>query len=337
MEVSWSKIKTWRRCQAAYAYKYVEGLVPKRRAVQLLRGSIIGECLDVRAEMHPGKDLHWNEVLDRYYKEYRRVIAEDPEQYGSLINDCANIMMRYTRQYEDEKLTYWAPPKGKPYEHRVEVELMPDVTFIGYIDKIPEDERGRFWIMDHKSHKKLPDENDRFVDLQLVFYSWAAPLSGLPKPAGVIWDYVRTKLPAVPEVLKSGELSKRKDIDTDEATYRTAIRQNGLREKDYADILAIIREKGTNRFFNRVQLPSPNKDLVRNVVNDARVTASEIMHLGGKARTRHMNMTCKQCQYFALCQAEVRGLDAGFIRETEYTVKERDDARQEEGAEAESE
>lgn len=325
LEVSWSKIRTWRRCHNQYRYKYIERLAPKRPAVPLLRGRIIGECLDaitlrrVKTQGAP----HWNEVLAKYMDEYRTLFREEQEMYGSLIDDIGNLIKKYERIYENDGLTYFRGSDGNPYEIRVELELMPGVTFIGYIDKIAIDKHKRVFVLDHKSHKVIPDEDTRFSDLQLVFYIWACQqMPSLPKPDGVIWDYLRTKPPTIPELLVKGGLSQRKNMDTDYATYHQAITDNKLDPKDYQDTLNRLKAEGHNSFYKRVTLPSPPRAMVNAVVNDARITAQEIIHLGGKSNTRTMDRTCKTCSYYSLCQTELRGLDADFIRKTEYITRE---------------
>lgn len=325
MRVSWSRIKSWRRCKNQHFYRYEMRIVPKRPAVPLFRGRILGDALDARAE---GRDFE--EVLAKYEAEYKKLFIEEREFYGDLIGDCRAILQRYCKTYKHEKLKYLPDPKtGKPYELKVEFELFDDVLFIGYIDKMAKDKQGRLWVMDHKSHKQIPDEGDRFLDLQLVTYVWAAPLAGLPKPDGVLWDYIRTKPPSVPPLLKNGELSKAAKIDTDYETYMAAIKDNGLKVSDYKDMLKSL-EGAEAKFFKRVPLPHPNKELVKNMVSDLTTTAHEIKHLGDVDRVRSMDRMCKSCSYFTICMAELRGLDSEFIRKHEYQSREEfDDASEE--------
>jgi hypothetical protein len=149
---------------------------------------------------------------------------------------------------------------------------------------------------------------------------WAAPLSGYSKLSGVIWDYIRTKPPAVPEQLKNGELTKRKNIDTTYDTYLGEINRLKLNPKDYAEILSQLKPRADMDFFQRIRLPTPGKDLIYNVVHDATETAKEIQRLGGVSKVRSMDRTCKQCEFYSLCSAEFRGHDSDFIRKSEYRI-----------------
>jgi hypothetical protein len=316
MDVSWAKIKVWRKCRRAYFYRYIERLTARVKSLPLFRGSIIGECLDQVAEK---KKI--SPVLEKYEAEYKKLLPAEKEMYGPVITDVKSIVERYQEKYRGDGLKY-PEFQGRKSEFEVNVDLGRNITFTGKIDKIPIDRESRVLIMDHKSHKVIPDDKDRLVDLQLLFYVWAAPLSGLPKPDGILWDYIRTKPPTVPEVLKNGELTQRKDIDTDYDTYRQAIVDNGLDPKNYVDILNRLKD-GPDRFFKRVLLPTPSKTTISSIVRDLKETALEIKFLGEVSSARTMDkMTCKTCEFFAVCQAELRGLDADFIRKSDYKIRE---------------
>jgi hypothetical protein len=326
LEVSQSTIKNWRRCHKLYDYRFVQLIRHRKPILQLIRGTMLGKCFDAFAleRMDPKKfPANVDKVLAPYEKEYGKLFAEEKEHYGPIIDEVKRIVTKYKALYANDGLTYPAPPGGSnlgsdPFELPIRVDLAPGIVFTGHIDKMPYDKQGRVWDMDHKSHKKIPDHEDRFRDLQQVFYMWAMPLSGYPKPTGVIWDYVRTKPPTIPEELKAGGLSQRKDIDTTWEVYLGEITRLKLNVRDYKKMQDILKPRGEMDFFQRVQLPTPSKDLINNVVADAQTTAVEIKRLGGVDKTRTIDMTCKRCEYYNLCQTEFRGLDAAFIRKSEY-------------------
>lgn len=321
-EVSQSTIKTWRRCQAKYDYRYVQLLERRRPVLQLIRGTMLGKCLDAIAlkRLKPNAPA-WAKALEPYKAQYAKLFREEQEHYGDIIGEVIRIVTRYERIYANDGLTYQKGPDGKPFELPVRVDLAPGIIFTGHIDKMPTDKQGRVFDLDHKSHKNIPDVEDRFSDLQQVFYQWAMPLSGYPQPAGVIWDYIRTKPPAVPEELKNGELSKRKNIDTDYETYLGEITRLKLNPKDYREILDQLKSRGNMDFYQRVRLPAPGKELIKNVVEGARTTAIEIKRLGGASKVRSMDWTCKSCEFKSLCQTDLRGLDSSFIRKTDYQIQ----------------
>jgi|SRR5579863_204959 len=327
-EVSQSTIKTWRRCHAMYDYRHVQLLERKKPVIQLIRGTMIGKCADAMAlrRVNP-KAPKWETALTPFEKQYAKMFAAEQEYYGDPITEVKRIMARYEQIYAKDGLTYLIPPQKEgvlnsntPYELPIRVDLAPGIVFTGHIDKMPRDKQGRVWDMDHKSHKNIPDHEARFGDLQQTFYQWAMPLSGYPKPAGVIWDYIRTKPPAIPETLVKGGLSQRQNIDTDYDTYMSEIVRNKLNPKDYKKILVPLKERGTMDFYQRVQLPTPNKAMIETIVADAKASALEMQKLGGVDKTRNMTRDCKGCEYYNLCQAELRGLDASFIRKSDYQI-----------------
>ena len=302
---SQSKIKAFRRCRKIYDYKYNQGLTRRTAPATLSRGVTFHEMLDAPVM---GKD--WREPLERYRQEYQGLWSDETENYSSP-EELESLYLRYHKHWANDGLDYRGLSEI-PIEttHR-------GIKFKGIIDKLPRDQMGRIWLMDHKTHKILPDEDARFSDIQTVLYYWALREEG-EQVDGVMWDYIRTKPPAVPETLKSGGLSKRANIDTDYDTYLGEIQRLGLNPADYQDILTKLKQ-GKKVFFQRVKLPTPSETLVSSVVNDFFDTAEQIL----EATTFERNMTrdCKSCSYYQLCSAEVRGLDSEFIKRQLFTVR----------------
>ena len=302
---SQSKIKAFRRCRKIYDYKYNQGLTRRTAPATLSRGVTFHEMLDAPVM---GKD--WREPLERYRQEYQGLWSDETENYSSP-EELESLYLRYHKHWANDGLDYRGLSEI-PIEttHR-------GIKFKGIIDKLPSDQMGRIWLMDHKTHKILPDEDARFSDIQTVLYYWALREEG-EQVDGVMWDYIRTKPPAVPETLKSGGLSKRANIDTDYDTYLGEIQRLGLNPADYQDILTKLKQ-GKKVFFQRVKLPTPSETLVSSVVNDFFDTAEQILE--AKSFERNMTRDCKSCSYYQLCSAEVRGLDSEFIKRQLFTVR----------------
>lgn len=325
-EASQSTIKTWRRCRKKYDYAFVQLLEPRKPKLPLIRGTMIGKCLDILAwdRTYPKAKRGWRNALEPFKQEFGRLFDEEKELYGDPIGEVERIVAKYEVIYANDGLTYLTPPgakNGDPFEIPVRVDLAKGIVFTGHIDKMPRDKQDRVWDLDHKSHKSIPGPEDRYSDLQQVFYQWAMPLAKLHKPAGVIWDYLRTKPPVVPEQLVKGGLSQRQNMDTDYDTYFAEVDRLKLDRRDYVKMHQLLKPRGHMDFYQRVPLPHPSKILVETVVEEARETAIEMKQLGGVSTYRSMDRTCKSCQYFSLCQAEYRGLDANYIRKSEYQVQ----------------
>ena len=300
---SQSKIKTWRRCHKSYDYKYRQGLVRRSSPVALMRGVTIHGMLEAVIK---GQDPMG--ALEEYREGYKKLWDEERENYPEP-EVLESMFHRYQKHWANDGLDY-----GGRAEITVEAEHR-GYKFKGIIDALPDDAHKRRWLCDHKTHRVLPDEHTRFSDIQTVLYYWAMRENG-EKVDGILWDYIRTKPPAIPEMLKSGGLSKRKNIDTDADTYLAEIHRLKLNPADYADILAQVSK---NTFFRRIYLPTPNEQLIQSVVGDFFDTVEEIAN--SKSCVRNMTRDCKSCSYYQLCSAEIRGLDSEFIRKQMYIVK----------------
>lgn len=316
--VSHTEVTAFRRCQMSWHYRYREGIKRNFRGVRLAKGTILHEMLNAYIakkinRKHVGPDP-WD-VLEQYSVEYATYFAAEKEEYGDVIGDCGKIFEGYLRKYRKDTLRY---------EHS-EVDCYFDLPgsqrFAGFIDKIAVDPEGRRWIMDHKFVERIPTESDLFLELQLLLYVWALDKSKPDlKVDGIIWDYCRSKAPRDPEVLKSGELTKRKDIDTDVWTYRDAIRRHKLKEEDYTEVLKNLEGK-EDTFFQRIRLPKPSAKMIKEITDDFLETNREIQEKRKpKARcTRSMTpFNCNSCEYRPLCEGAVRGHDVEFILKSEY-------------------
>lgn len=309
--VSLSQIKSHRKCKQEHHYRYVEKIERRIKKVQLYRGSIIHDLIKVHIR---GGD--WEEEFEKFERKFNK-LPDLRAEYGDLDDEIWEIMSGYFSYYEDDPLKYllvesWIDPV---------VPLVKGKTALGgRIDAVAEDSEGRRWLVEHKTHETFPTEEDRLNDLQTALYVWALRKNGW-KIDGILWDYIRTKPPAKPEVLKGGGLSKRKNIDTTYDVYLEAIKEHGENPDDYQDILESLKGR-EERFYRRVKLPV-NEAIIEPIVRDAKRTSLEIYHLRGFP-VRNLTFMCSRwCDYYQLCTAELRGLDTSFIREREYRPREK--------------
>jgi len=318
---SYSEIKLGRKCPKAHEYRYIEHLRRKRPNRPAFIGTIVHEMLDayIKAKLIVTYSNDPWKVLEKYRKQYAKLFKEEQEEYGDVPTTCEKIFEGYLRRYRHDNLTY------HDSEAAIITDLTPEIRILCKIDKIVSDQAGRRFLMDHKFHRTMPGPQDRFSDIQTVLYFWAWNQchEKADQLDGIIWDYGRMKAPTVPEVLKNGELTQRANIDTDAHTYLETIRANGLNPKDYKDILAKLADKDRT-FFERVPLPAPSKKMVEQVVEDARNSAVifKTLSKAGFAPRNMSGFNCNTCDYRAVCEAELRGLDADFVRKRDYTIEE---------------
>ncbi len=307
--VSHSKIKTWRRCRKAFHYKYIEKLRPRRKGRPLVFGSICHEMIEAYANGDNPRD-----ILKKYEEGAKKLFSAEVEEYMQIIADADLLMQGYFDYYKKDKLKFVAI-KGKLAEHEFEVELTSGITLKGKIDAICRTTDKRVWLGEHKTHKRIPDEEARFKDLQVVVYASILPQLGIKHIDGILWDYIRSSPPSVPKLLKSGELSKAQ-IDTTPAVYLDTIREHKLNPKDYAEKLKEL-ENNERSFYQRVYMPI-NSTLSKQLLEETIETAKEIAERGGKDKTRNITRDCSWCEYKGLCRAELTGMDADFIRKREF-------------------
>lgn len=319
--VSYSRIKRWRRCQKAHDYRYNQKLSKKRKPVALFRGSLIHELLSAQTlkKLHPkGPGPTPDDVLRKASKKYRLFLREEREMHGDILGDAKKVFDSYNRHYADD------PLETLSSEEFFATPLTSEIRFLGYIDKRVRDNADREWAADYKVVTRSPPEEVRLSDTQLIPYAWAWNREN-PKKAvdGFLWDYIKKKPPTLPELLVSGKLTQRENIDTDYHTYLETIKAHGLKTKDYKDILERLKTK-RNKSFQRIKYPLPPKPVIETMIEDLRQSAVEIQHMGKTSKVRSLAYDCDQCEFFLLCQAELRGLDSNYVRKTEYVEKEND-------------
>ena len=321
VQVSHSRIKTWRRCQMQHHYRYYQGLRKRQNALPLFVGTGVHAMLE--AQVIKGS---WEEEMKSFRADFNKTFYEEREEMGDVPGEVEGIIMGYLKKYADDGLRYIPRHRGARAEIKVLVDLDNHTRFLGYIDKFPQDSDGRNWVMDHKTCKTIPGEETRFADLQLLMYVWLLPQLGYAKPDGVIWDYIRKKSPSVPELLKNGTISKAAKIDTTYEVYMATVEKLLGADKlpEYEEFASTLKGRD-EKFYRRIYLPSPNHEMVGNVVKDVLTSSAEIRKIGPNAQVRNMTKDCNFCSYYNLCQAEVRGLDSEFIRKSEYTTKDKHD------------
>lgn len=308
--LSVSKIKCWKSCRQKYYYKYVQKIRPKRQAKPFYIGTVIHEAME---KYLANEDV--NEVIEKYTKEFNELDGLSQEFYGF---DFPELISGLILGYRN----YWGPQDEQLIVHDIELqfgydeplELLPNLFVRGRIDAIIENERG-MWIMEHKTCRAIPDDDFRFTDIQTSLYQLVLQKLGYENIKGSCYDYIRKKLPAVPEILSRGGLSKRKNIDTTYEVYLQAIKDNNEDPRDYEDILETLKQK-PNTFFRRAWVSKPNVLMVSLAVDSQNVAEDIVMNSDKPFRT--FGMECKNCDYRALCESELMNYDTEFLMRNQY-------------------
>lgn len=315
--VSQSKVKTYRRCRYAYHLKYVEGLRRKISKRPFKFGGIVHKML----EAHANGDDPFLE-LRKINLEQAKLFDAEKELYGNIINDIGNIMEEYFDYWEEDDIT---PIRvGKSYaEHPFEIEIEPGLSFKGQIDEFDRTKNKLRWLTDHKTFTKLPDEETRWINIQSSVYIRANDILGwVPNLAGTCWNYVKSKPPTRPELLKTGGLSQ-KNIDTLPSVVYDVMRKYKLKPKDNSKLIKHA-EDNRSKYFFRIFTPI-SKKVVDNIFSGFVDTAREISECHGTKKDKNIDLHCKFCDYSQICKAELTGSDVDFVKEREYTVDDKKD------------
>lgn len=304
--ISYSRLKAWRRCHRLHYYKFVQEIQPKKISMPLFKGNVAHDCLEAHLR---GKD--WRKIMKKFEKQFNKLFREEREQLGDVIGNMTRVMEGYLKLYAGEKL------KTLAVEERIDFPLFPktrpEVIFSYQCDRVVRDDKGREWVFERKTPKTIPDESIRMSDFQTVLYKWAR--DKIKPTAGIIWDYVRSKAPTIPQELVRGGLSVAKNIDTTYEVYMGEIKRLKLKPKDYAERLESLRGAET-KFYRRVYM-TVDPGVTKQIVDEMKETVKEILR-NPESKVRTLARECNWCDMNKICQAELRGLDTDFILNTEY-------------------
>lgn len=318
--VSYSQVKTWKRCRQKWYYNYVRGLKPKERVRKIDLGNYGHALLEA---YYRGEDIQ--EASEAYWMEQTKdMFQEQIDEYKEVREQAEALVERYIKHYQE---------KGEEFEvHAVEQHFKTTIpTPAGYksktdlqgiLDLVVEDSTGEIWLVDHKftSIDLVKYEENLVLDEQANYYLWALAdmLGNHNAVSGIIFNLVRAKLPTVPKVLKSGGLSKAKNIDTDVETYLQAIKDNGLNPKDYTDILTHLKELD-RPFFKRHRIHRTPEELAH--IQEELYEMSRDMR--GCRIYRNATKDCSwDCPYRELCIMEYKGIKDDFYIENNFDTRE---------------
>jgi PD-(D/E)XK nuclease superfamily len=308
LTISNSMVKTYQRCQLQYLYKFEDMLAPNHSELPLKRGLWMHELLAVH---YTGGD--WLKHHKSLTKKFNKLFEEERERYGDLPDHCYRLMKGYLLKWkkEDEKFDVLAT------EQEFDVKLPHGHRLKFRVDLIIEDEWG-IWLVEHKTHKSLPHGDYRFLDVQTTRYLWGLGQEGI-NCTGVLWNYIRTRPPTRPKLLKRGGLSNaRRNIDTELYTFLRTLDELGLPRSDYRDKIKALRR--SDNYFRRERVPR-GKPVVEQLVREAVAVADQIER--GVLPIRSVERSCEwMCSYKDLCISDLYGGNTKALVKSKYHVRE---------------
>lgn len=240
------------------------------------------------------------------------------DQINEDIALCRGMVKNYARWAKENDYFTVAP------ELPVLVD-MGDWTFRGTADGLIHTDKGKYLLSEVKTARSLPDSSGPlFFDNQHIAYLWATaqdPTYADIEISGVLYTFLRKKLPTVPNVLKSGQLTRRK-LTTTYETYLQALKDHGLDPKDYEDYLRGLKEQ-ESPFFTRFTMPR-NKARIKRFEKDFLATV-DIMLNDPKIFPSPTRWSCPRCPYAPLCKMYLNGRSIKPLLEKGYKQREADD------------
>ena len=315
-KVSQSKINTARRCLKAYDYKYIQRLKKRVKARPLQFGSIVHDMMEAQAGGHDPLKL-----LDKIAQDNKKLFREEREVYGEIIDDIRYIWQAYNEYYAKEPLQYLKHGKQRA-EHQFAIEIDRDIIATGKIDAAIEAKRME-WLLEHKTHKQFPNQDHRWRNLQSSVYIRFVDMLGWWDLEGTMWNYIRSKAPTRPQLLKSGEMSTR-ELDSLPQVVIDTLKQHKKNPKKYADLIDAQR-RNMSTYFQRIFTPV-KKAVVDNLYKDFVSSARQLMDINfRKGVPRSIGRHCDWCEFELLCRAALQGSDEAFVKEREYVIKKNED------------
>lgn len=325
-DVSHSKVKLARRCLKAYQYRYIDKLQKRVKSRPLIVGTLVHSCLEMYF-----RDGHYLPAILEWKKgEFSKMFKEEQALHADVIPLAKQLIRGYIKNWEHTGLTMeWVEKDfrvqignaGEPEDH-----ISTPIYLVGKIDGKARENKRITWLVEHKTCKKMPGEEVRIFDTQVLLYNAALHLIGEEPTNGVIWDYLRTKLPTRPKLLAKGDaLSVAKNIDTTREVFEREIARHGFNPAGYQDILSELDAK-RDQFYRQIKLPM-NRGMGQTILDEVVMTArlmyklEELYRAGTDCMTRNLTRDCSWCDYSSLCYAELRGEDTDYLMKHDYIVR----------------
>lgn len=310
INLSYSRISTWKRCLKKYFYKYVDGLTTKTMPSPPRMGSMGHKGIEA---FLLGED--WKVAIKKYWREELSYIPDHliGQEQKEELDLVTNVVGMYLEQN-----SHFRHPDEKDLiepETRFEVPIPnTDCQLIGYMDRVIEVPNEGIWLIDHKFTTRSLGGVLEGLEMseQIDYYIWAlTKMFPKKKIMGAIINGVRLKLPATPKVLKSGDRLSKAKITTDYETYYQAIIDNGFDPDDYSDMLTKL-EHQDNPFFRSAWI---DRDVyeIGNTEKELFQVAIEVQKTTYDIRSRAMGRCSWDCNFQDLCLAEKKGGDVEAI------------------------
>lgn len=340
--VSMSAYAAWQRCQESYYYSYVRRLRPIVKDTAPERGTLLHEYLaEYYSQISSGSPPQWaHECGQRVVLTHSREIGaaaqaafligdeEKAQEYQDLLTVVLDIAQRY---YEARGRHDADRYEVLLVEKSISLRLYVGITSRSIIDLVVRDRAsGYIWLVEHKSTKSVPDSAVRLRDFQTMLYARVLEHKGMHVD-GILWNYMRTTLPAVPHQNQNGRFSKAIAIDTTWPIYKAAVEAAGQDPAFYDDVRERLEGNETTVWFPRFEhvVVTDAELLLRDYAKEAlNMRRARVAWSRGEKPIRTLARDCSFCAYFRICETVITGgdeEDAIRMRFTESPARDEED------------
>ena len=164
MRTSYSALNTFKTCSLKYKFQEIDKIrTPKSK--EAVFGTIIHSVLKFLHTPQPIPPTI-EDVLEYYNNLWNSEVYEDKQEEMAVLSNGIKILQSYYEKNNPKNFNVI------DLETRFNLDI-EDITLSGIIDRIDKLEDGSFEIIDYKTSKKLPSQQDIDNDFQLSIYNMA--------------------------------------------------------------------------------------------------------------------------------------------------------------------
>jgi len=337
--ISVSQLQSFLSCKKKWEYGYIEEITPRVDRPYLTIGKLCHKGMQtaMQYKWEHEHDIGYSRedalraallAMESEHVEYlhsNTFLSEEIPDIEQTLTDAEAVFTQAFWEFDTDKyevLTLWKNGQPVPaLELHFRVPCPPTKGMHGYIDAILKDKTTGFvWCTDYKFRKSLSPDEDEANNIQNAVYAYACQKMGIDITGTMTWQHVNTPA-AQPTLLKNGTVSKAK-IKTTWDTYRDFCLANGQNPEGYREEM---QEKLSDIEWFRATYEYRNPETVNRIWKECVLPSAKVIKAARKANADNFRSlypwNCKMCQFQPLCQAELRGYDAKYIRLNDYTKR----------------
>lgn len=336
--ISASQIMSMMGCEMKWKYNYVDELSPRIDRPCLTIGKLCHKGMECAMEYKWSHETVNNTVADNeqciqagitgmhsefdtYMNSYEFLDEEIPGQTDIFYNAINVFITAWGNFHHEDYKVYSIVKDGvecPAVELHFKIPCPGSKGLHGFIDVILLDkETNQLWSVDYKFRKQLLPDNEEQFNIQNAIYTIACYKMNIPIVGTITWQHSSIP-PQTPSINKNGTISRSK-IRCTWDSYANFCVEHGQDPALYEDEMKL---KLSDIEWFRLTKEFRNRIMINRVWNNIIVPYSwKIKRLKNPKNDTHRAMYpwgCKMCSYQSLCQAELRGYDVEFIKDTAY-------------------